>query len=208
MRAYVDEEEAIKVLVRLSNERTIRLVDARMPVVSRRVSLWLHAFRRRLLQPLNTQPLKRRQRPRPRLNCIRRRNQITRRIRNISRRIGILERLFAGIDRPGGDVDLLSFGHVEGFEEGVHVFPAVELAEATEFSLRDGLEGVACAIAVDEFLDVRGLDFAAVVDDFTGGIDQGLREVECGVIDLGEAEGDVAVRIVNTSCNTYPRRLN
>lgn len=39
-----------------------------------------------------------------------------------------------------------------------------------------------------------GFDFAAVVEDCAGGVDEGLGEVEGGVVDFGEAEGDVAVR--------------
>jgi len=171
MRAYINEEKAIKVLIRLSNERAIRLIDARMTVVSRRVSLRFHTLRRRLLEPLDTQALERSKSPRARLNRIRRRNKITRRIRHIRRRIGILERLLARVDGPSGNVNLLSFGHIERFEEGVHVFPAVELAQATEFSLRDGFEGIASAVTVDELLDVCGLDLAAVVDDFACGVD-------------------------------------
>jgi len=142
-----------------------------MTVVSTRISLRFHTLRSRLLESLHTQPLERSKSPRPRLNRIRRRNKITRRIRHIRRRIGILERLLARVDGPGGDVDLLAFGHVERFEEGVHVFPAVELTQATEFGGGYGFEGVACAVAVDELLDVCGLDFAAVVDDFTRRID-------------------------------------
>lgn len=89
-------------------------------------------------------------------------------------------------------MDLLALGYVERFEERVHVFPAVELAETAEFGLCDGLECIACAIAVDEFLNVCGLDFAAVVDDFASGIDQGLRQVQRRVVDFGETERDVA----------------
>lgn len=171
IEAYINEEKTIKVLIRLAVKTAIRPINPRMPIISTRISFRLHPLRRRLLQPLHTQPLKRSKRPRPRLNRIRRRNKITRRIRHIRRRIGILERLLARVDGPGGDVDLLAFGHVERFEEGVHVFPAVELAEAAEFGGGYGFEGVACAVAVDELLDVCGLDFAAVVYDFACGVD-------------------------------------
>ena len=73
--------------------------------------------------------------------------------------------LLARVDGPSGNVYLLALGDVEGLEEGVHVLPAVELADAANLGLGDGLEGVAGAVAVDELLDVGGLDLAAVVDD-------------------------------------------
>jgi hypothetical protein len=66
------------------------------------------------------------------------------------------------------------------------------LAKAAKLRLSNGLEGVASTIAVDELLDVGGLDLAAVVDDFPGGIDQSLSKVEGGMVDLREAEGDIA----------------
>lgn len=163
-----------------------------MAIVRRGISLGLHTFGRRLLQALHTQSLERSQRPRARLNRISRRDQVRSRVCDIGSGIRILERLFARIHRPGGDVDLLALGYVERFEERVHVFPAVELAETAEFGLCDGLECIACAIAVDEFLNVCGLDFAAVVDDFASGIDQGLRQVQRRVVDFGETERDVA----------------
>ena len=171
IEAYINEEKTIKVLIRLAVKTAIRPINPRMPIISTRISFRLHPLRRRLLQPLHTQPLEGSKSPRARLNRIRRRNKITRRIRHIRRRIGILERLLARVDGPSGNVDLLSFGHIERFEEGVHVFPAVELAQATEFSLRDGFEGIASAVTVDELLDVCGLDLAAVVDDFACGVD-------------------------------------
>ena len=77
-------------------------------------------------------------------------------------------------------MDLLALGYVERFEERVHVFPAVELAETAEFGLCDGLERVACAIAVDEFLNVCGLDFAAVVDlRGKGSSQQSVLDIAC-----------------------------
>ena len=43
---------------------------------------------------------------------------------------------------------------------------------------------------------MSGLDFAAVVDDFTSRVDESLGEVESGMIDLGEAQGYVADKSV------------
>jgi hypothetical protein len=98
--------------------------------------------------------------------------------------------LLARVDGPSGDVYLLALGDVEGLEEGVHVLPAVELADAANIGLGDGLEGVAGAVAVDELLDVGRLDLAAVVDDLAGRADENLGQVQGGVVDLGEAQRD------------------
>lgn len=163
-----------------------------MPIIRRRIRLGLHALGRILRQPLLAQPLERRERPRPRLDRIRGRHQIGCRICHVSRRVWILQRLLARVHRPRRDVHLLAGGDVEGFEERVHVLPAVELAETAELGGGYGQEGVAGAIAVDELFDVRGLDLAPVVDHFAGGVDECLGEVERGVVNFGEAEGDVA----------------
>lgn len=93
-------------------------------------------------------------------------------------------------------MDLLALRDVEGLQERVHVLPAVELAETTQLCLGNTLEGVASTIAVDKLFDVSRLDLAAVVDDFTGWVDQSLGQVESGVVNLGEAKGDVAVELV------------
>ena len=37
------------------------------------------------------------------------------------------------------------------------------------------------------FLDMSRLDLAAVIDDFAGWVDQGLRKIESCVVDLGKA---------------------
>lgn len=145
-----------------------------MPVIRRRIRLGLDAFRRVDLQALLAEPLERRERPRARLNRIRRRNKIRRRVRHVGGRVRVHEGLLARVDGPGGDVDLLAHGDVEGLQERVHVLPAVELAEAAELRGHHGLEGVAGPVAVDELLDVRGLDFAAVVEDFAGWRDEDL----------------------------------
>lgn len=98
--------------------------------------------------------------------------------------------LLTRVDGPSGNVHLLALGNVEGLEEGVHVLPAVELADAANLGLGDGLEGIAGAVAVDELLDVGGLDLAAVVDDLAGWADEHLGQVQGGVVDLGEAQRD------------------
>ena len=120
-----------------------------MAVIRRRISLRLNALRRVLLQPLLTQPLERGKRPGASFNGVGRGDEIGRRVRDISRGVGVLECLFPRVDGPGGDVDLLAHGHVERLQEGVHVLPAVELAEATQFGGDDGEEGVAGAVTVD-----------------------------------------------------------
>ena len=90
-------------------------------------------------------------------------------------------------------MDLFTSGHVERLEEGVHVFPAVELTETTELSRHNREESVPGAVTVDKLFNVCRLDLAAVVDDFTIGIDERLRNVESGVINLRKSERDVAI---------------
>lgn len=148
-----------------------------MPVVGTRVRLGLHARWRILLQTLHRQPLERRQRPRRRLKCVRRGDDVRRRLRDVRRRVRVLQRLLSRVDRPRRDMDLLSHGDVERLEEGIHVLPAVELAETAEVGVDDGQEGVAVAVAVDELLNVCGLDLASVVEDIASGRDEDLREV-------------------------------
>ena len=90
-------------------------------------------------------------------------------------------------------MNLLTLGNIERLEEGVHVLPAVQLAEAAKFGLSDRLDGVAGTITVNKLLHMGRLDLAAVVDDFTRRINQRLGQVESGVIDLGETKGYVTV---------------
>jgi hypothetical protein len=157
------------------------------------IGLRLDALRCGLLEAFLAQSLEGSQGPGASLNGIRWSNKVRSRFGNIGGRVGILERLLAGINGPCCDVDLLALGDVERLQERVHVLPAVELPEATQLCLGDTLEGVAGTIAVDKFLDVSRLDLAAVVDDFTGRVDESLGKVESGMIDLGEAQGYVAV---------------
>lgn len=55
--AHIDKEEAIEVLVRLSDKGAIRLVDAGVTIVGRRISLRLDALRGSLLKTFLAQPL-------------------------------------------------------------------------------------------------------------------------------------------------------
>lgn len=174
-----------------------------MAVIRRRVRLGLDTLGRVLLQTLHAQPLKGRQGPGTRLNGISRRHEVGRRVGHVGRRVGVLERFLAGIDGPRGDVDLLAHRDVERLEEGVHVLPAVELTEAAELGRGDRHEGVTRAVAVDELLDMGGLDLAAVVDDLTTGIDQSLRQVKGGVVDFGEAERDITADVVLASVTDH-----
>ena len=167
-----------------------------MTIVGRWIGLRLDALRSRLPETLLAQPLERSQSPGTGLNSIRRSDKIRSWLSNIGGGVGVFECLFAGIDGPCCDVDLLALGDVERLQERVHVLPAVELPEPTQLCLGDALEGIAGTIAVDKLLDVSGLDLATVVDDLTGRVNESLGQVKSGMIDLGEAKGDVAIESV------------
>jgi hypothetical protein len=110
------------------------------------------------------------------------------RFRHVGVRVGVLESLLAGIQRPGGNVHLLSKGGGVRLHERVHVFPAVEVANPTDFSVHYGLGGVASAIAKDKTLDVSSADLATVVDDIAGRADHDLGRVKTGKVELGVSE--------------------
>lgn len=87
-------------------------------------------------------------------------------------------------------MDLLSERGGVRLEEGVHVFPAVEVADAADLGLHDGLGGVAGAVTEDEALNVSSTDLTAVVDNITGRADHDLGGVQAGEVKLGVSEGD------------------
>jgi hypothetical protein len=181
---HINEKEAIKVLIRLGNEGTIRLVDAGVTVVGRWIGLGLHTLGCSLLETFLAKPLKGSQGPSASFDGVRRGDKIRSWFSDVGGWVGVLECLLAGVHRPRCDVNLLALGDIEGFQEGVHILPAVELSQTSELCLGDTLESVACAIAVDELLDMSRLDFAAVVDDFTGRVDQSLGKVKSGVVNF------------------------
>lgn len=197
----VHEEQAIEVLLGLDDEATVGAVDTGVAVVRGGVCLGLDALGGGLLQALDAEALEGGKGPGAGLVGVRGRDEVRRGVGVVGGGVRVHLALDAGVDRPGGDVDLLSLAHVEGLEEGVHVLPAVELAQPSELGLGDGLEGVAGAIAVDELLDVGGLDLAAVVDDVALWVDEGLGEVQGGVVDLGEAKRDVDLVIAGCAAD-------
>ena len=67
------------------------------------------------------------------------------------------------------------------------------LTEAAELSLCDGRKCIPGSVTIDQLLDVRWLDFAAVVEDVTGGGDEYLGQVKRRMLDLAEAHRNVAV---------------
>jgi hypothetical protein len=102
--------------------------------------------------------------------------------------VGVLEGLLAGVQRPGSNVYLLSEGSGVSLHERVHVFPAVEVADAANFSLHDGLGGIAGTVAENETLNVSSADLATVVDDIAGRADHDLGRVKTGKVELGVSE--------------------
>lgn len=197
----VHEQQTIEVLLGLDDEAAIRAVDTGVSVVRGGVGLGLDARGGGLLQTLDTEALEWSEGPSAGLVGVCWRDEVGSIVGVVGCRVWGDLALEAGVDWPGGDVDLLTLADVQGLEEGVHVLPAVELAQPSDLRLRDGLEGVAGAIAVDELLDVGGLDLASQVDDVSFGVDECLREVQCGVVDLGEAKRDVDLVIAGGSAD-------
>lgn len=75
---------------------------------------------------------------------------------------------------PRGDVDVDILGVLVVAEESLRVFPAVETADVTVLGRRDHGEGFALAVTPVATLDVGGLDLAAVEDNVTLRVDEGL----------------------------------
>lgn len=198
----VHEQQAVKVLLGLDDQAAVRAVDTGMAVVRGGVGLGLDALGGGLLEALDAEALEWGEGPGSGLVGVGGRDKVGRGLGVVCRGVWVDLALDAGVDWPGGDVDLLALAHVQGLEEGVHVLPAVELAQPSELRLRDGLEGVAGAITVDELLDVGGLDLAAVVDDVSLWVDEGLGEVQGGMVDLGEAKRDVDLVVAGGSADT------
>jgi hypothetical protein len=59
-------------------------------------------------------------------------------------------------------------------QQGLEMLPAVQPADAAEGGGCHARQGLGLPVAPDGALDVGGLDFAAVEDDFPGGGDEGL----------------------------------
>lgn len=201
VQVNVHEQQTVEVLLGLDDEAAIRTVDTGMSVVRRGVGLGLNARGCGLLQTLNGEALEWSEGPSARLVGVSWCDEVGGIVGIVGCRVWGDLALEAGVDWPGGDVNLFTLADVEGLEEGVHVLPAVELAQPSDLRLRDGLEGVARAITVDELLDVGRLDLAAEVDDVAFRVDEGLGEVQGGVVDLGEAKRDVDLVIAGSSAD-------
>ena len=93
-------------------------------------------------------------------------------VADVSVRVGVFGGRSVRVQRPCGDVDLLALGDGVRLEEGVHVFPAVEVADAANLGIHHHVGGVAGAVTEDETLDVGGADLAAVVDLGAKGLSQ------------------------------------
>lgn len=95
-------------------------------------------------------------------------------------------------------MDLLAERGGVGLEEGVHVLPAVEVANTANLGFHHRLGGVTGAVTEDQTLDVSSADLAAVVDDIAGRADHDLSGVQAGEVELGVSEGDPD--LVGASC--------
>lgn len=197
----VHEQQTVEVLLGLDDKAAVRAVDAGVSVVWGGVGLGLDARGGGLLQTLDAEALERSESPSASLVGVRWCDEVGGIVGVVGCRVWVDLALEAGVDWPGGDVDLLALADVQGLEEGVHVLPAVELAQPSDLRLRDGLEGVTGAIAVDKLLDVGGLDLAAEVDDVSFRVNERLGKVEGGVVDLGEAKRDVDLVIAGSSAD-------
>ena len=96
------------------------------------IGLGLDSGGRVFLQALHAEALKRRQDPRARLDGVGRGDQVGPLLASVCRWVRVLPHTITRGDWPGGNMDLLAAGGIEGLEERVHVFPAVELAETAD----------------------------------------------------------------------------
>ena len=87
------------------------------------------------------------------------------RLGDVSIGVRILQRLLSGVQRPRGNVHLLTKRGRVALHERVHVLPAVEVSDPADLSLDNRLSSIAGAVSKHETLDVRGADLAAVVED-------------------------------------------
>lgn len=198
----VDEQKTVEVLLGLDNEAAVRSVDTGVAVVDRRIGLGLDTLGSVDLQTLDGETLERSKSPCSGLDGVLRSDQVRGRISVVGGRVRVNLALLAGVDRPGGNVNLLSSRDVKALEERVHVLPAVKLTDAANAGLADRLEGVTGAVTVDKLLDVSGLDLASVVNDVAIRGDEDLREVKSGVVDLRETKRDVDLVVTCSSADT------
>lgn len=197
----IHEKETVEVLLGLDDQAAVGAVDACVSVVRSGVGLGLDTLGGGLLQTLNAEALEWGEGPCAGLVGVRWGDKVRGAVGIVGRRVWRDLALDTRVDRPGGDVDLLPLGDVQGLEEWVHVLPAVELSQPAELRFGDGLEGVTGAIAVDELLNVGGLDLAAVVNDVALRVDEALGDVARRVVDLGEAKRDVNLVVAGRSAD-------
>ena len=77
-------------------------------------------------------------------------------------------------------MDLLPEGRSISLEEGIHILPAIQVPNPTNFGIDDRLGGITSPITKDKTLDMGGLDLAAVVNDISCGRNHNLGCVETG----------------------------
>lgn len=101
-------------------------------------------------------------------------------LRHVRVWIGILECLLAWVEWPSRNVDLFAQRGRIRLHERVHVFPAVEVADAADLGLRDRFGSVTGAIPEDQTLDVSGANLPSMVEDIACGRNENLRRVQAG----------------------------
>lgn len=178
VKVDVDVDEAFEVLCGLGDQTlTVWAIDASVAVVHGVVlgglawrSLESNTCRRDGLEGCESE--------RASLDGVSRSDDIGVGIADIGVRVRILECGGVRVQRPCGNVDLLALRNGVCLEEGVHVLPAVEVANSANLGVHDHVGGVTSTVAEDETLNVCGADLAAVVDDVAGRVDHDLGGVE------------------------------
>lgn len=180
VKVDVDVDKTFEILCRFGDQAlAVRAVDASVAVVHgvifRRLARWS-------LQS-NTggrDCLERCERERTSLNGVCRSDDVGVGVADVGVRVGVLEGGGVRVQRPCGDVDLLALRDGVRLEEGVHVLPAVEVADAANLGIHHHVGGVAGAVTEDETLDVGGANLAAVVDlRVKGSSQQSVLDIAC-----------------------------
>lgn len=82
-----------------------------------------------------------------------------------------------------------------------HVFPAVEMAQIANFSLNNGIQGIAGALAKHKLLNVCGLNLAAMVDNIAIGVNDDLGNVKTAALNLRVAQRDINLGLAGSTSN-------
>lgn len=82
-----------------------------------------------------------------------------------------------------------------------HIFPAVEVTQVPNFSLNNGVQGIASALTKNKLLNVCGLNLAAVVNNVAIGVNDDLGNVKAVALNLRVAQRDINLGLASSSSN-------